>query len=142
MIGKREFTVLLLATALAFGGVVVEASQRPVLAARAYGQEQASRVEALSDASFEGFIASGTVVVDFYADWCGYCRKLAPTFDKVSREMHGKVKFGKVNVDNARTTTKQYGVRSMPTLVLFKNGKEVKRHVGNIDADGLRKFIG
>ena len=84
--------------------------------------------------------ASKPVIVDFYADWCGPCRRLAPVFEELSSEMSG-VDFVKVNVEDAPDVAGRFGVRSIPTLVLFKDGSEVDRVMGLMPKDDLRKMI-
>ncbi|MDR1892646.1 MAG: thioredoxin [Oscillospiraceae bacterium] len=70
------------------------------------------------------------VVVDFWATWCGPCRMLAPTVEEVSDELEGQAVFGKLNVDDEREIATVYGVQTIPTLILFKNGEETGRLVG------------
>ena len=70
------------------------------------------------------------VLVDFYADWCGPCKMLAPVIETLATEFKGKVKIGKLNVDDAPNTAQTYGVMSIPTLLYIKNGKVVNKSVG------------
>lgn len=70
------------------------------------------------------------VLVDFYADWCGPCKMLAPTIETLAQEYEGKVKVGKLNVDNAPDTAANYGIMSIPTLLYFKNGEIVNKSIG------------
>lgn len=70
------------------------------------------------------------VLVDFWAAWCGPCKMIAPIIDELSEELAGKVKVGKVNVDENRQVAEKYGVMSIPTLIVFKGGQEVDRIVG------------
>ena len=70
------------------------------------------------------------VLVDFYADWCGPCKMLAPIIEKLEEEVQGKAKVGKVNVDDETEVAEKYGIMSIPTLILFKNGEVVKRASG------------
>ena len=70
------------------------------------------------------------VLVDFWADWCGPCRQIAPAIDEVAKEYEGRMKVGKVNVDQEQDLAVRYGVMSIPTLVLFQNGQAVERLVG------------
>lgn len=70
------------------------------------------------------------VLVDFYADWCGPCNAMAPVIEKLAKELEGKVKVGKINVDENPDIAVEYNVMSIPTLIVFKNGKEEKRLVG------------
>lgn len=70
------------------------------------------------------------VLVDFYADWCGPCNTMAPVIEELAKELEGKVKVGKINVDENHDIAVEYNVMSIPTLIVFKNGKEEKRLVG------------
>lgn len=70
------------------------------------------------------------VLVDFYADWCGPCNAMAPVIEELAKELEGKVKVGKTNVDENPDIAVEYNVMSIPTLIVFKNGKEEKRLVG------------
>jgi thioredoxin 1 len=102
-------------------------------------QAQASTVK-LSESNFDNTISSGTTVVDFYADWCGPCKSFAPTFEKVSNEVQG-VTFGKVNVDQNRSIMNKFGIQSIPTIILIKDGKEVKRNVGPMSYNTFKNFV-
>ena len=74
--------------------------------------------------------AQQPVLVDFYADWCGPCNAMAPVIEELAKELEGKVKVGKINVDENPDIAVEYNVMSIPTLIVFKNGKEEKRLVG------------
>lgn len=82
-----------------------------------------------------------TVLVDFNADWCGPCRMLRPSLEELSNE-NDKVKIVSINIDDEYELAEQYGVQSIPCLVLFKNGKEEKRNVGLISKDEIINLIG
>lgn len=77
------------------------------------------------------------VLVDFWAQWCGPCRMIAPIIDEIAKDLEGKLKVGKVNVDQAGELAAQYNVMSIPTLLVFKNGKVVNQMVGAMSKDQL-----
>jgi len=81
------------------------------------------------------------VLVDFYATWCGPCKALEPIVEKLASEFEGKIKVGKLNIDEAPSTPSQFSVRAVPTLVLFKDGKPYETMVGLRREDELRKSI-
>ena len=77
------------------------------------------------------------VLVDFYADWCGPCNAMSPVIEELAKELEGKAKVGKINVDENLDIAVEYNVMSIPTLIVFKNGKEEKRLVGLRDKEEL-----
>ncbi len=77
--------------------------------------------------------AEGKVLVDFYADWCGPCRMMSPVIDDIAKELDGKVKVGKVNVDNNQELAIKYDVMSIPTIMVFEKGNLIKTFVGVTD---------
>ena len=97
----------------------------------------------ISEADFESKVLKSEkpVVVDFYADWCGPCRMLAPIFEELEKEMGDKVGFVKLNVDEARTTAQKYGVMSIPMVVIFKGGEPAAQMVGARPKDSLKSWI-
>jgi thioredoxin 1 len=86
----------------------------------------------LSDANFDAEVLKSTepVLVDFFAEWCGPCKAMAPALDLVASEMKGKIKIGKIDVDHNPQVSQQYRIQAMPTLMIFKNGKVAAQHVG------------
>jgi thioredoxin 1 len=94
--------------------------------------ESSANVKRISEAEFESEVlkASVPVVVDFYAPWCGPCRKLSPLLDEMATPRTGQVKFVKINVDEAASLSRQYQVQGVPTLMFFKDGKIVDSIVG------------
>lgn len=99
------------------------------------------QIVALSQDNFESTISKGVTLVDFFADWCGPCRMLAPVLDEIAKEMAGKLVIGKLDIDQNQSIAGNFQVTSVPTMILFKDGKEVNRLVGLRDADGLKQFI-
>lgn len=93
----------------------------------------------LSSENFEKEVLKSekTMLVDFYADWCGPCNAMAPVIEELATELDGKVKVGKINVDENSDIAVKYNVMSIPTLIVFKNGKEEKRLVGLRDKEEL-----
>ena len=85
--------------------------------------------------------AQGTVVIDFWAAWCGPCRMLSPILDTVAAE-HDEIKVGKVNVDEQQELAARFGVMSIPMLIVFKDGKKVKESVGLIPKEKVEELIG
>ncbi len=74
--------------------------------------------------------ADGVTVVDFWAEWCGPCRLIGPVLEQLSEEYNGQVKIGKLNVDDNAETAMKFGIRSIPTILFFKNGELLDKHVG------------
>ena len=95
----------------------------------------------LTEDEFDQDIKSGLILVDFYADWCGPCRMLTPILEKVAKEFHGKATIAKLDIDKAQKTASSFQITSIPTLILFKNGKEVGRIVGLRDEKAIKEFI-
>src|ERR1700744_6298046 len=89
---------------------------------------------AVTDQSFEQDVlkATGPVLVDFWAEWCGPCKQIAPALDQISEELAGRVTIAKVNIEESPTTPSRYGVRGIPTLMLFRDGQMASMKVGAI----------
>ena len=81
------------------------------------------------------------VLVDFWAEWCGPCKQLTPTIDALAEEYNGKAKIGKVNVDNSPSTAAGYGIRSIPSLLFFKDGKVQQQMVGTNPKEEIAKIL-
>ena len=97
----------------------------------------------VSDATFDAEVlkASGPVVVDFWAEWCGPCRMIAPALEEIAGQMGDKVKIVKLNVDENPNTAAKYGIMSIPTLMMFKNGEIASRQVGAAPKQKLHQWI-
>ena len=102
-----------------------------------------SEVLHINDADFESIVVNSDipVLLDFWAPWCGPCKMIAPVLDELAPEFAGKVKIVKMNVDDNQTTPSQFGVRSIPTLLLIKNGQVVATQVGALPKTQLANFI-
>ena len=96
-----------------------------------------------TDASFEADVlkSSKPVLVDFWAEWCGPCRQLSPILDDLSNELGEKVTIVKVNIDESPEAPGKYGVRGIPTMILFKNGEAVATKVGALPKTQLKAWI-
>ena len=97
----------------------------------------------VTDSNFEQDVlkSSEPVVVDFWAEWCGPCRMIGPALEEISSEMEGKVKIAKLNVDENPQVASQYGIRSIPALMMFKDGKVVAQKVGAAPKGELSRWI-
>jgi thioredoxin 1 len=100
-------------------------------------------VDKVSDTTFESEVlkATGPVVVDFWAEWCGPCRMIAPALEEIAGTLDGKVKIVKLNVDENPQTAAKYGIQSIPTLMIFKNGQMASRQIGAAPKQKLEQWI-
>ena len=97
----------------------------------------------LSSASFDRFISKNElpVVVDFWAAWCGPCKMMAPVFSQAASEMATQFRFAKVDTEQAQDIAALYNIRSIPTMIMFKNGQEINRVAGAMDQSGLKRWL-
>jgi thioredoxin 1 len=97
----------------------------------------------VTDQSFESDVLQSDkpVLVDFWAEWCGPCKALAPTVSQLAMTYEGKAKFVKMNVDDNQQVPPRFGIKGIPTLILFKNGAEADRVVGNTTKDNISRMI-
>lgn len=98
----------------------------------------------LTDENFDQEVlkANEPVLVDFTATWCGPCKVLAPVVEKLADEAGGKFKVGKLDIDDAPGVTQRYGIRGVPTILVFKNGEKIGQHVGVTNRETLLKLLG
>lgn len=103
----------------------------------------AENIVEVTDSSFQQDVlqADVPVLVDFWAEWCGPCRMLAPTVEAIAKDYNGKIRVAKLNVDENNSTSEQYGIRGIPTLLLFKGGQVKEQLVGNQPRDSIEKAL-
>lgn len=97
----------------------------------------------LTDSNFEEEVlkSDNPVLVDFWAEWCGPCRQIAPVLDEIAKERAGKITVAKVNIDKNPGTPQKYGVRGIPTLIIFKDGKAASTKVGSLPKSKLLEWV-
>ncbi len=102
-----------------------------------------SEVIHVSDSEFDSQVlkAQGSILVDFWAEWCGPCKMIAPILDEIANEYQGKLTVVKINIDENPATPKRYGVRGIPTLLIFKGGEVEATKVGALSKGQLAQFI-
>lgn len=98
-------------------------------------------IKALTEESFPKQISKGVTLVDFHAEWCGPCRMMAPLLEQVAKELKGSAHIAKVDIDSEQKIAAQFQITSVPTLILFKDGKEVNRLIGLRNAEAIKEFI-
>jgi thioredoxin 1 len=108
---------------------------------REVGMSGKDSMKHLTDANFETEVKKGVTLVDFHANWCGPCRMLAPVLEQVAKEIGGKATIGKVDIDSEQGIASRFQIASVPTMILFKDGKEVNRLVGLRNAEAIKDFI-
>jgi thioredoxin 1 len=104
-------------------------------------EEIMSNINLLTTENFADETATGAYAIDFYADWCGPCKMMGPVFEEASSNYDGKVKFGKINIDEQRNLALEHQVMSIPTLLFIKDGKVMDRITGVVDATALKEKL-
>ena len=101
------------------------------------------KIVQLTDESFDTDVvnAAGPVLVDFWAEWCGPCKMIAPILDEIADEYEGKLTIGKLNIDQNAATPPKFGIRGIPTLLLFKDGAVAATKVGALSKAQLKEFL-
>ena len=100
-------------------------------------------IVALTQDSFDKYVVNNDlpVVVDFWAPWCGPCKVMGPNFEKVATELKTKFRFAKVNTEEQQSLAARFAIRSIPTLAVYRNGREVSRQSGAMDAGTLKRWV-
>ena len=103
------------------------------------------KVPELTNGEFEDFIRGGTVLIDFFAEWCMPCLMMAPVIDELSEKFKGKIKFGKINVGDNQEIAQRFNISSIPNFTLLKDGKVIEQFIGAISGEAfgekLKEFI-
>ena len=100
-----------------------------------------SNVEELNNNNFEDFTKQGLVLVDFFADWCMPCKVMSPVIDELSKNFEGKVKFGKVDIEDNQELAQKFGVQSIPNFILFKNNEVLEQFMGSRPKEDFEKKL-
>jgi thioredoxin 1 len=102
-----------------------------------------NKIQTLTDGTFDQAVSTGTLplLVDFWAEWCGPCKRLTPTVEALATELDGRLVVAKLNVDEHPMTASKFGIRGIPTLLLFKGGSIVESVVGLVGKEDLKRMI-
>ncbi len=99
------------------------------------------RVPELTNGEFENFIKEGLVLIDFFAEWCMPCVMMGPVVDELSEKFEGKIKIGKVNIEDNEVIAQKFGVRSIPNFILFKDGKQIENFIGAMSPEDFEEKL-
>ena len=134
-----EITLIILAVLFAVIGFLVFRAYVRMRSIK--DSPESEKIKILTDQNFKTQVSKGLVLVDFWAAWCMPCKLMVPALNELAEDPEIGAAIAKLNVDEARKTATKFGIRSIPTSILFKNGKEVERMVGVKTADQLQKQI-
>jgi len=134
-------TVTLLVVTLIFAGLIAYLYFSYKKIKNTPDTETHEAIQELNDMNFQAQVKNGVTLVDFWAAWCMPCKMMAPVLNETAEALGSSARIGKLDVDSNRESSVKYGVRSIPTLILFKNGKEINRFVGVKTKDFLLKEI-
>lgn len=103
----------------------------------------ADHINSVTDQDFQGEVlsAAGPVLVDFWAEWCEPCKRVEPVLNELAAHYDGRLKIAKMNVEQSPVTPRQFGVRGLPTFILFKDGKPQAQHIGAVSKSAMMSFI-
>ncbi len=99
------------------------------------------QVPELSEQEFNSYIKEGTVLIDFFADWCMPCVMMSPVIDELSEKFKGKIKFGKLNIEDNSNIAQKFGVASIPNFILFKDGEQIEQFIGSMPGDDFKEKL-
>ncbi|MBK9291391.1 MAG: thioredoxin [Bacteroidetes bacterium] len=137
-----DYTLLLWLVVLVLLGVLFYRRVRQFRALTSHSADESDApVQVLNGSNFDQTIANGLTLVDFWAPWCGPCRVIAPIMGSLASDYQGRVTVGKVNVDENQAIAARFGIRSIPTIILFKDGKVVEQLVGVRPKPALEKLL-
>jgi thioredoxin 1 len=132
-------TIVLVSILLVLFGILIMIARQRMKSLK--DVKESEKIKILTDLNFQNKIKTGTVLVDFWAAWCMPCKMMVPVLNDLADETNGKVTIAKVNVDEQKATAAKFGIRSIPTMILFQNGREAKRIVGVKTKDYLLKEL-
>lgn len=99
------------------------------------------KVPELTNGEFEDFIKKGAVLIDFFAEWCMPCVMMGPVVDELSEKLKGKIRVGKVNIEDNQALAQKYNIRSIPNFILFKDGKQIQNFIGAMSAEDFEEKL-
>jgi thioredoxin 1 len=123
-------TATIILIVLVFGGAIAYMAYNYRKMKNTPVEADSDKIKTLTDKNFQNQIKDGVILVDFWASWCMPCKMMAPVLNEMANELSGNRYIGKLNVEEYQSVSAKYNVRGIPTMILFKNGKEISRFVG------------